>query len=203
MPRCGRAIKGCARPLKIWAARTKTLKRIEPRAHALANGLAIHYEQGDAQQLPFDDAAFDVVCCCDVLEHVGDVDRVAAGISRVLKPDGVFFFDPINRTWRSKLAQDWAPTRFIPRDVHVWGQFIRPTELARSLRRHGLPVHEFTGLSPRLNPLRALAALVRLKLGRISFGQMGETVMLQRSTDLSLSYMGFATSVAPVAEARR
>lgn len=167
------------------------------RAHAQATGLDIRYLQGDAQALPFDAAQFDVVCCCDVLEHVDDVDHVVSEIARVLRPGGVFFFDTINRTWRSKLlaiklAQDWAPTRVVPRNVHVWHQFIRPSELATSMQRHGMAEHEFAGLSPA-NPLAAVAALVRLKLGRISFGEMGHALVLAKSGDLSLSYMGFAT----------
>ncbi len=168
------------------------------REHARSVGLAIRYQQGDAAALPFDAAQFDVICCCDVLEHVDEVDRVVAEIARVMKPGGVFFFDTINRTWRSKLvaiklAQDWAPTRVVPRNVHVWEKFIRPQELAATLERHGLPVHEFAGLSPKVNPFKALSSLVRLKLGRISFGEMGHTFVLAKSRDLSLSYMGYAT----------
>ena len=176
------------------------------REHAQSMGLAILYQPGDAAALPFDAAQFDVACCCDVLEHVDEVDRVVAEIARVMKPGGVFFFDTINRTWRSKLlaiklAQDWALTRVVPRNVHVWERFIRPQELGASLERHGLPAYEFAGLSPAVNPFKALASLVRLKLGRISFGQMGHTFVLARSRDLSLSYMGHAARSVPVADA--
>lgn len=165
------------------------------REHARSAGLSIRYETGDAAALPFDPAEFDVVCCCDVLEHVEDVDRVIAQIGRVMAPGGVFFFDTINRTWRSwlfaiKVAQDW--TRMVPRNVHVWERFIRPQELSSSLERHGLSVCDLVGLSPALTPLRALVSFSRLKLGRINFGQMGRAFMLSRSADLSLSYMGYA-----------
>lgn len=172
------------------------------RKHAVAGALDIRYEHASAEALPFDAARFDVVCCCDVLEHVDDPDLVVGQIARVLKPGGVFFFDTINRTWQSKLlaiklAQDWAPTRVVPRDVHVWQQFIRPGELTASLDRHGLGAHELVGLSPALRPLSALSSLVRLKLGRINFGDMGKTLALVKSANLSLSYMGFAVSSVP------
>jgi 2-polyprenyl-6-hydroxyphenyl methylase/3-demethylubiquinone-9 3-methyltransferase len=176
---------------------------VAAREHAHAVGLPICYQQGDGQALPFEAARFDVVCCCDVLEHVDDVDSVVGEIARVLKPGGIFFFDTINRTWRSKLlaiklAQDWPPTRIVPRNVHVWEKFIRPAELGALLLRHGLSAHEFAGLSPANNPARLLASLVWLKLGRIGFGELGRQLVLAKSKDLSLSYMGFAArSAAP------
>lgn len=47
----------------------------------------------------------------DVLEHIHDLPRAIAEISHVLKPNGVFVFDTINRTtisWITSivLAQD-------------------------------------------------------------------------------------------------
>ena len=36
------------------------------------------------EQLPFEDGSFDIAYCCDVLEHVDDLDRVLAETSRVL-----------------------------------------------------------------------------------------------------------------------
>jgi len=46
------------------------------RAHASASGLSIAYRAGVGEDLPFPDGSFDLVVCCDVLEHVEDVDRV-------------------------------------------------------------------------------------------------------------------------------
>ncbi len=169
------------------------------RDHAHAMGLDISYEAADAAALPFADEQFDVVCCCDVLEHVDDVDRVVAEIARVLKPSGVFFFDTINRTWRSKLlaiklAQDWL--RIVPRDVHVWHQFVRPNELAASLDRRGLSTQAFVGLSPTMHPRalwQLLLAYACFLLGRENYAHLGKHIKLVRSNDVSLSYMGFAT----------
>jgi 2-polyprenyl-6-hydroxyphenyl methylase/3-demethylubiquinone-9 3-methyltransferase len=167
------------------------------RAHAEKSGLAIDYLEGGAESLPFDAAQFDVVCCCDVLEHIDDVDVVVREISRVLKPGGVFFFDTINRTFRSKLvaiklAQDWRLTRLIPRDVHVWEKFIRPRELSVALEQHGLSKCEFTGLSPAFRPVAVIGGLLRKKLGKINFAELGSRLKLQQSNDQSVSYMGFA-----------
>jgi 2-polyprenyl-6-hydroxyphenyl methylase/3-demethylubiquinone-9 3-methyltransferase len=170
------------------------------RAHAERGGLAIDYRAGRAEALPFADGEFDVVSCCDVLEHVDDPDAVIAQIARVLRPGGLFLFDTINRTLRSKLVaiklmQDWAPTRLMPRDVHVWEKFIRPAELATMLRRHGLGEHALAGLAPPRDPrlaARALAAWARTKYGAMSFAELGSRLPLRVGDDLSISYLGWA-----------
>lgn len=167
------------------------------KAHAEKTGLNIRYLEASGESLPFEGRQFDIVCCCDVLEHVDDLDTVIAEISRVLKPGGIFFFDTINRTLRSnivaiKMAQDWPLTRFLPRNVHVWDKFIRPTELAESLEKYSLPQCEFAGLSPATNPVKALIALAQQKLGKISFAELGTKLKLKESKDISISYMGFA-----------
>jgi 2-polyprenyl-6-hydroxyphenyl methylase/3-demethylubiquinone-9 3-methyltransferase len=48
------------------------------REHARQSGLDIEYVEGTGERLPFDDARFVLVYCCDVLEHVDDVDAVLA-----------------------------------------------------------------------------------------------------------------------------
>ncbi len=58
------------------------------RAHALQEGLAIEYREGVGESLPFADACFDLVYCCDVLEHVNNLEAVISEIARVLKKDG-------------------------------------------------------------------------------------------------------------------
>jgi 2-polyprenyl-6-hydroxyphenyl methylase / 3-demethylubiquinone-9 3-methyltransferase len=165
--------------------------------HAAAGNLLIHYVHASGERLPFPDAVFDVVCCCDVLEHVDDIGIVIAEISRVLKPGGIFFYDTINRTLLSKIvaikiAQDWAPTRFAPRDVHVWDKFIRPDELAHCLHNHAMQNRESVGLSAAANPLSALFALIQKKLGRISYAQLGRRLVLKESGNLGIAYMGYA-----------
>lgn len=51
----------------------------------------------DSQRLPLCDAAFDVVTCTHIYEHVPDASRLMAEIYRVLRPGGVCFFSAGNR----------------------------------------------------------------------------------------------------------
>lgn len=172
------------------------------RAHAAASGLAIDYREGSGEALPFADAAFDIVYCCDVLEHVADPDRVVAEIARVLKPGGVFLYDTINRTPLSNLllitiAQEWRPTRIVPPDLHDWRQFITPSELRAALARHGLAHRETVGLKPAAGLLAMVRDILRQRRGLISFGELGRRIAAEPSKDLSVSYMGYVVKERP------
>jgi ubiquinone/menaquinone biosynthesis C-methylase UbiE len=50
-----------------------------------------------AEQLPFDDAGFDLVAASDVIEHVQSPQRFAAEAARVLRPGGLLFLATPNR----------------------------------------------------------------------------------------------------------
>lgn len=170
------------------------------RQHAEQMDLNISYEQGVGESLPCDSASFDLVYCCDVLEHVSNLDQVIAEISRVLKPGGYFFYDTINRTWASyllhiKLMQDFPPTRLLPKDVHIWEMFIKPSELDEIMTNHQLRSEEVVGLS--LKPsFKSAIDLLKLKFGNISNGEFGRRMTMKKSRDLSGSYMGYAVKMA-------
>lgn len=110
------------------------------RRHAAENSLNIDYRAGTGEQIPAQDGEFDAVVCVDVLEHVGSVPAVLQEIRRVLKPNGLFLYDTINRTMFSFLwmivALEWISGR-IPRGTHDWRKFLRPQELLLSLNSLG------------------------------------------------------------------
>lgn len=174
------------------------------RAHAAASGLAIEYETGSGERLPFAKASFAHVACCDVLEHVDDVERVIGEIARVLKPGGLFLYDTINRTLMSKLAvikvmQEWPSTAFAEPNSHVWDRFIKPAELRLMLERHGLDQRELRGISTRRNPIACWLAFRRRAKGRISFKELGLRLAFHESGALGISYMGYAVKTGEVA----
>jgi 2-polyprenyl-6-hydroxyphenyl methylase/3-demethylubiquinone-9 3-methyltransferase len=167
------------------------------RRHAADVGLSIRYQAAVAEELPFPDASFDVVYCCDVLEHVQDLDRVVAEAARVLKPGGAYLFDTINRTWRSWfvlifLLQDWNWTRCMPRDLHDWRKFIRPERLRDLLVRHGLAPALFRGLEPRVGFFRVVRTLRRRRRGMISFYEAFRQMKLGEGLDVGVQYLGYA-----------
>lgn len=122
------------------------------RAHAAAEGLAIRYDTGVGEALPYPDASFDTVVCVDVLEHVADLPKVLAEVARVLKPGGLFLFDTINRNPLARLATITIAEdvlRLLPKGTHDPALFIRPAELRRAMTGAGLVPGPITGLGPR------------------------------------------------------
>ncbi len=171
------------------------------RAHAAAAGLTIDYRTGRGEKLPVEDGSVDLACCVDVLEHVSDLDAVLRETARVLKPDGVYLFDTINRTGMSrfvmiKLFQEWRMTRWMPPNLHAWEQFITPGELSAALRRHGLAGGDVVGIGPSVAPPRLLLLLRRLRKGKISHGEFGRLAHFVVTKDIRVAYAGFATKAA-------
>ena len=164
--------------------------------HALGQGLTIDYQQASAENLPFPANSFNVVTCCDVLEHVDDVDKVVAEVSRVLRPGGVFIYDTINRTMMSyvsviTIAQDFPLTRFAPKNAHVWHKFIRPKELLPLFTQHGLESIEQVGMAPSVNPLTMLWYIAQTKLNKLDYATFGAKTKFKISNDKSISYLGY------------
>lgn len=122
------------------------------RAHARATGLRIGYDVGVGEALPYDDASFDAVVCVDVLEHVADLPRVLAQVTRTLRPGGMFLFDTINRNPLARLATITIAEdllRLLPRGTHDPAMFIKPRELHAAMTDAGLVPGAITGLGPR------------------------------------------------------
>ena len=167
------------------------------RRHAAVGDLEIDYRIGVGERLPVPDASFDVVYCCDVLEHVTDLDEVIAETARVLKPGGLYLFDTINRTFVSKLVaikimQEWRMTRMFDTPIHDWSMCVRPEELDLVMQRHCLSLGEFVGLGPRSkNPLRLLD-LVRAGGGRLNYGELSRRLDFGQIRTTAISYMGYA-----------
>lgn len=109
--------------------------RAAERNRDLAN---VRYAVEDALALSFPDASFDSVVCLEVIEHVGDPERLLSEIRRVLKPGGIVVltcpshefpitYDPVNllvRKTRAPLpvgAYAYGHTWLIePRTIRSW-----------------------------------------------------------------------------------
>lgn len=169
-------------------------------AHARSSSLKIHCQAGAGTALPYADDSFDVVACCDVLEHISDWEGAITEIARVLKPGGLFLFDTINRTLLSYAViiigtQQFPLTRFLPPDTHVWRMFITPTELKKSLRANSLTLGAIRGAKFGGNPLKLLSALLKWKKGALSVQAISKQAAFSEAKDTRVNYLGYATNI--------
>ena len=114
----------------------------------------VHYQLGDAYALPYGDQSMDVVCAMDFLEHVADPGKVISECARILKPGGLFFYHTFNRNIFSWLIVIKCMEWFVPntpRHLHVLHLFIKPAELVRIMKNHGLINQQIRGIGPKFN----------------------------------------------------
>jgi 2-polyprenyl-6-hydroxyphenyl methylase/3-demethylubiquinone-9 3-methyltransferase len=165
--------------------------------HAKEGGLAISYQKGTGELLPYQDHSFDFVFCCDVLEHVSDLPKVISEISRVLKPGGIFIYDTLNRTFISKLVaikiwQEWKRWAFMPPNLHVWKMFIKPEEIKHLLLKNGFDWKEHHGSEPNVSMPMMLRYLRKRTKGEWTYADLGRNFVLVGSKNMNILYAGYA-----------
>lgn len=120
------------------------------RIHLLKSGLEVEYRRGTAEQEASSaPAAYDIVTCLEMLEHVPDPSSVVEACARLVRPGGHVFFSTINRNLKSFLMAIVGAEyvlRILPRGTHEYEKLIRPSELAGWIRAAGLDVEEITGM---------------------------------------------------------
>ena len=124
------------------------------RHHAEEQGLAIDYRHATAEALAADGERFDAVLALEIVEHVADLDVFAEACSSLVKPGGTFVVATLNRTLAAYALAIVAAERilgWLPAGSHDWSRFVRPAEMVRLLRRHGLTVADMRGMV--YNPL--------------------------------------------------
>ncbi len=132
------------------------------KLHQLESGSRVDYRLVAAETLAAESpAAFDVVACMELLEHVPDPAAIVAACGALVKPGGLVAISTINRTPRAyALAVIGAEyvLRLLPRGTHDYAKFLQPAEIARFARHAGLAADAITGLA--YNPLTKTFRLV-------------------------------------------
>jgi len=143
------------------------------KIHAAHTGLDIDYRNVLPEDLAREGKRFDVVLNMEVIEHVADPQLFMDASSSVLKENGCMVLSTMNRNIKSlllgKVAAEYL-LRWLPVGTHDWKKFMKPSELARLVRPHGL---EFTDLQGMVyNPFKDVWSLSK--------------------TDLDVNYLAFA-----------
>jgi 2-polyprenyl-6-hydroxyphenyl methylase/3-demethylubiquinone-9 3-methyltransferase len=123
--------------------------------HALEGKIEVQYRAISAEDLAQErPAAFDLVTCMEMLEHVPDPAAALAALARLAKPGGDVIVSTLNRNARAfavAIVGAEYIARVLPRGTHENLKFIRPSELARWGRAAGLTLTDLTGIA--YNPL--------------------------------------------------
>ncbi len=121
------------------------------RLHALDAKLALEYRTVAAETLAVEQpAAFDVVTCMELLEHVPDPGSTIAALASLLRPGGTLFVSTLNRTpaaFAVAIVGAEYVARILPRGTHEYLKFIRPSELARWARAAALELEDLAGIT--------------------------------------------------------
>jgi len=121
------------------------------RLHQLESGIDVDYRLQAAEALAAEaPAAFDVVTCMEMLEHVPQPASIVAACAALAKPGGTLVFSTLNRNPKSYLFAIVGAEymlRLLPRGTHDWARFIKPAELAGWARRVGLDLADLTGMT--------------------------------------------------------
>jgi SAM-dependent methyltransferase len=136
-----------------------------------ALGLEVDGRVADAESIPYDDAAFDLVVGHAVLHHIPDVELALREVLRVLKPGGRFVFagEPttVGDWYARRLGRlTWRATTKVTRLAPLRDLWSRPPEeLAESSRAAALEsvvdIHTFDPGDLAATALRAGAVDVR------------------------------------------
>jgi 2-polyprenyl-6-hydroxyphenyl methylase/3-demethylubiquinone-9 3-methyltransferase len=121
------------------------------RLHALESGVDnVQYREIATEALAAErPAAFDVVTCMEMLEHVPEPASVVQACATLAKPGGWVFFSTFNRNPKAfafAIVGAEYVLRLLPRGTHEYARFIRPSELARWCREAGLSLQDTRGL---------------------------------------------------------
>ena len=120
------------------------------RLHGLESGIKVDYREMPvealAEQAP---ASFDAITCMEMLEHVPEPASIIEACAKLLKPGGRLFLSTLNRTpaaFALAIVGAEYVARVLPKGTHQYRDFIKPSELAKWLRKAGLEIEDVSGL---------------------------------------------------------
>ncbi|MGN6313265.1 MAG: bifunctional 2-polyprenyl-6-hydroxyphenol methylase/3-demethylubiquinol 3-O-methyltransferase UbiG [Rhodanobacteraceae bacterium] len=131
------------------------------KLHRYESQVEIDYRLCSSHELAAaEPAAFDAVCCMELIEHVPDPAALVGDLGALVKPGGRVFLSTLNRTpaaFALAIVGAEYVVRLLPRGTHHYAQFLKPSELSALLRGAGLELEELAGLA--YNPLTRKASV--------------------------------------------
>ncbi len=120
------------------------------REHAHLSRSRVEYFVTTAEQYAEDcQQTYDVITCMELLEHVPEPASLLSALSTLLKPGGDLIIATLNRNAKSYAAAILAAEYILgllPKGTHDHAKFIKPSELARTLRELDFVVMDISGM---------------------------------------------------------
>lgn len=121
------------------------------RLHQLESGSTVVYRLIASEALAVESpAAFDIVTCMELLEHVPDPASIVAACATLVKPGGTVVVSTINRNPKAYafaiLGAEYV-LQMLPRGTHDYARFLKPAEIAQFGRHAGLTTAALTGMT--------------------------------------------------------
>jgi 2-polyprenyl-6-hydroxyphenyl methylase/3-demethylubiquinone-9 3-methyltransferase len=112
------------------------------KLHKLESGASVDYRFVAAEALAAESpAAWDVVTCMELLEHVPDPASMVAACAALARPGGTVVFSTISRNPKAYLLAIVGAEYvlgLLPKGTHDYAKFLKPSELSALARRAGL-----------------------------------------------------------------
>lgn len=122
----------------------------------------LHYEPNNALALSYPTATFDLLVSCEVIEHVGQPEKMVQEMARVLRPGGIAImtfpsrefpitYDPVNRFWQW-FKKPTDKENLISQGAYAFGHdyLIGSEDFKKWAQDAGFEILEFKGLSRHL-----------------------------------------------------
>ena len=123
------------------------------KQHALENNVNIEYRNEDVEAFAkTNKAAFDIITCFELLEHVPHPEQLIQTCAKLLKPGGYFFLSTLNRNTKAYLQAILGAEyllKLLPKGTHDYKKFIKPSELENTLRNVDCKIKKMAGLTYR------------------------------------------------------
>jgi ubiquinone/menaquinone biosynthesis C-methylase UbiE len=110
------AIPAARSGVKVTGVDIATNSLEQARTRAKTEGLAVQFDEGDAEQLPYPDASFDTVVSLVGAMFAPRPERVAAELTRVCRPGGRI------------LMVNWIPTSFVGQMFKAVAKHVPPPQ---------------------------------------------------------------------------
>jgi 2-polyprenyl-6-hydroxyphenyl methylase / 3-demethylubiquinone-9 3-methyltransferase len=184
--------------LDVTAADPSAAATAMARQAAAHQGLEVEFHTATTEDLDLPQASFDLAFYADTFEITDDPHAVIEHAARLLRPDGVLFYDTVNRTMLSRLIylaafQAIPVTRIMPRHRYSAARLRPPAELGALLAAHGLRNEQVCAFKPK-DPRNLIKATIARRQGKITDDQLPPLVDMVLEPDGApvVTYLGYA-----------